>query len=138
MRSSPTSGWDHRGHWNWVYGKNLFPSALGSRVWLMGQEPLRAALDRMRSRGCLRRLALASRAAGPGLGFPWPLCPPFLLNHQFTIRAWPLGKDAAGPGLELCSLIIHSFNLHVFSTYCVPGTGNECNSPPPGEETDRS
>lgn len=109
--------WDHRGHWNWVCGKNLLPSFCSGLPGMADG----AALDRLRSRSHLRHLALASRAAGLRPGSPLPLYPRLLLNRQLTTWAWPLGKDAAGPGLELCRLIIHSFSIHVFST-CVPGT----------------
>lgn len=69
--------------------------------------------------GCLRRLALALWGSWPGARLPSaslspiPAQPPV---HHLGLASSRLG--AAGSGLELCSLIIHSFNIHVFSTYC--------------------
>lgn len=85
----------------------------------MGLEPLRAMLDKLGSRSCLRRLALASRAAGLELGFLPPLCSAQPPVHHLDLASW-LGCSWARPGHLQSN---HSFDIHIFSTCCVPGTG---------------
>lgn len=84
----------------------------------MGLEPLRAMLDKLGSRSSLGRLALASRAAGLELGFLLPLCSAQTPVHHLGL-AFSLGCSWARPE-DLQSN--HSFDIHIFSTYCVPGT----------------
>ena len=86
MRSLATWGWDHRGRWNWLCGKNLPPFTRGSQVWLTGQEPLRVVLSQLRSRSCVELSGSGLWGAGLELNAPLPLCP-LSLNLQLTSGA---------------------------------------------------